>query len=211
MYQVLTEFLRKVFWSGPHNTIVAPAGHHIMEGRWLRDDTIIDDYARFWRTRLGGSAVLGAPQLATLAVCLLALLAGYGWRCAPWRRSDRAAQGPMRGRGTDSRLGQSCRPRGSQAYSQPSQVPGVRLAQAVHVLASARAVAALAPAAPQRGGGRDGGALPAARRQLQGLAAHALLSEGRLPLPELPRRRAGEQRRARWMPPHGDRRAVRRG
>jgi len=26
---VLTEFLRKVFWSGPHNTIVAPAGHHI--------------------------------------------------------------------------------------------------------------------------------------------------------------------------------------
>jgi hypothetical protein len=102
VYQVLTEFLRKVFWSGPHNTIVAPAGHHIMEGRWLRDDTIIDDYARFWRTRLGGSAVLGAPQLATLAVCLLALLAGYGWRCAPWRRSDRAAQGPMRGRGTDS-------------------------------------------------------------------------------------------------------------
>lgn len=45
---VLTEFLRKVFWSGPHNTIVAPAGHHIMEGRWLRDDTVIDDYARFW-------------------------------------------------------------------------------------------------------------------------------------------------------------------
>ena len=45
---VLTEFLNKVFWSGPHNTIVAPAGHHIMEGRWLRDDAIIDDYARFW-------------------------------------------------------------------------------------------------------------------------------------------------------------------
>ena len=34
---VLTEFLRKVFWSGPHNTIVAPAGHHIMEGRWIHD------------------------------------------------------------------------------------------------------------------------------------------------------------------------------
>ena len=109
MYQVLTEFLRKVFWSGPHNTIVAPAGHHIMEGRWLRDDTIIDDYARFWRTRLGGSAVLGAPQLATLAVCLLALLAGYGWRCAPWRRSDRAAQGPMRGCGATVRSGRSRR------------------------------------------------------------------------------------------------------
>lgn len=45
---VLTEFLRKVFWSGPHNTIVAPAGHHIMEGRWIRDSSVVDDYARFW-------------------------------------------------------------------------------------------------------------------------------------------------------------------
>ena len=45
---VLTEFLQKVFWSGPHNTIVCPAGHHIMEGRWLRDARVVDDYARFW-------------------------------------------------------------------------------------------------------------------------------------------------------------------
>ena len=45
---VLTEFLRRVFWSGPHNTIVCPAGHHIMEGRWIRDDEVVDDYARFW-------------------------------------------------------------------------------------------------------------------------------------------------------------------
>ena len=45
---VLTEFLQKVFWSGPHNTIVCPAGHHIMEGRWLRDPEVVDDYARFW-------------------------------------------------------------------------------------------------------------------------------------------------------------------
>lgn len=45
---VLTEFLRKVFWSGPHNTIVAPAGHHIMEGRWIYDRSVVDDYARFW-------------------------------------------------------------------------------------------------------------------------------------------------------------------
>ena len=43
-----TEFLNKVFWSGPHNTIVAPAGHHIMEGRWIRDASVVDDYARFW-------------------------------------------------------------------------------------------------------------------------------------------------------------------
>ena len=44
---MITEFLRKVFWSGPHNTIVAPAGHHIMEGRWLRAAALIDRYARF--------------------------------------------------------------------------------------------------------------------------------------------------------------------
>ena len=34
--------------SGPHNTIVAPAGHHIMEGRWVKDASVVDDYARFW-------------------------------------------------------------------------------------------------------------------------------------------------------------------
>ena len=45
---VITEFLQRVFWSGPHNTIVCPAGHHIMEGRWLRDPVVVDDYARFW-------------------------------------------------------------------------------------------------------------------------------------------------------------------
>ena len=69
-YYVITEFLPEVFWSGPHNTISCPAGHHIMEGRWVRptsrledaddvggDDTstaagdggvIVDDYSRFW-------------------------------------------------------------------------------------------------------------------------------------------------------------------
>lgn len=209
VHQVLTEFLRKVSWSGPHNTIVAPAGHHIMEGRWLRDDSIIDDYARFWRTRHGGRAPSWAHRSSPPLTP-----ASRHWLWAARRTLEErpCCSAPMRGRGgMDSPLGHSCRPRGSPPYTQPPQVPRVRLAQAVHVLASARAVAALTPAAPQRGGGRDGGALPTARRQLQGLAAHTLLSEGRLPLPELPRRRPGEQRGARRMPPHGDRRAVRRG
>ena len=34
--------------------------------------------------------------------------AGSGWRSAPWR-SGRAAERPTRGRGTETRLGQSCR------------------------------------------------------------------------------------------------------
>ena len=48
---VITEFLPKVFWSGPHNTISCPAGHHIMEGRWVHNRQIVDDYARFWFRR----------------------------------------------------------------------------------------------------------------------------------------------------------------
>ena len=59
---VLTEFLHKVFWSGPHNTIVCPAGHHIMEGRWLRDDAVIGRIAAFVRN-LGERPAL--PRAAT--------------------------------------------------------------------------------------------------------------------------------------------------
>ena len=51
---VITEFLPKVSWSGKHNTICCPAGHHFYEGRWLRDPKYLDDYAVFW-LRKGGS------------------------------------------------------------------------------------------------------------------------------------------------------------
>lgn len=45
---VVTEFLPGVPWSGKHNTIVCPAGHHCYEGRWLGDPRYLDDYAAFW-------------------------------------------------------------------------------------------------------------------------------------------------------------------
>lgn len=51
---VITEFLPKVPWSGKHNTISCPAGHHFYEGRWLHDGKYLDDYAVFW-FRKGGS------------------------------------------------------------------------------------------------------------------------------------------------------------
>ena len=51
---VITEFLPKVNWSGKHNTISCPAGHHFREGRWIRDPKYLDDYAIFW-FRKGGS------------------------------------------------------------------------------------------------------------------------------------------------------------
>ncbi len=46
---VITEFLPKVPWSGKHNTIVAAVGHHIYEGRWLKNSaTYLKDYIRFF-------------------------------------------------------------------------------------------------------------------------------------------------------------------
>ena len=45
---VVTEFLPNVPWAGKHNTISCPAAHHIREGRWLRDKSIIAQYCRVW-------------------------------------------------------------------------------------------------------------------------------------------------------------------
>jgi hypothetical protein len=50
---VVTEFLPKVSWSGKHNTICCPAGHHFYEGRWLHNPQYLDDYSVFW-LRKGG-------------------------------------------------------------------------------------------------------------------------------------------------------------
>ena len=51
---VITEFLPKVGWSGKHNTISCPAGHHFYEGRWLREPKYLDDYSVFWFRKGGG-------------------------------------------------------------------------------------------------------------------------------------------------------------
>ncbi len=51
---VITVFLPEVSWSGKHNTISCPAGHHFREGRWIRNPRYLDDYAVFW-FRKGGS------------------------------------------------------------------------------------------------------------------------------------------------------------
>ena len=51
---VITEFLPQVRWAGKDNTISCAAGHHIYEGRWIRDPEYLDDYSRFW-FRHGGA------------------------------------------------------------------------------------------------------------------------------------------------------------
>ena len=45
---VISEFLKDVPWAGKHNTISCAAGHHIYEGRWIKDPKYLDDYINFW-------------------------------------------------------------------------------------------------------------------------------------------------------------------
>lgn len=48
---VITEFLPKVLWSGKHNTINAAVGHHLYEGRWLKNaDKYLKSYIEFFLT-----------------------------------------------------------------------------------------------------------------------------------------------------------------
>lgn len=50
---IVTEFSPKVGWSGKHNSISCAAGHHIYEGRWIREPQYLDEYSIFW-FRKGG-------------------------------------------------------------------------------------------------------------------------------------------------------------
>ena len=45
---VLTEFIQPVGHAGPYNTISCAFGHHISEGRWLRGQSLLDQYTLFW-------------------------------------------------------------------------------------------------------------------------------------------------------------------
>lgn len=45
---IVSEFLGPVGYSAPGGGIVAAAGHHVYEGRWLRDHRYLDDYLDFW-------------------------------------------------------------------------------------------------------------------------------------------------------------------
>jgi hypothetical protein len=46
--RILTEFLLPVSHAGPYNSVSCALGHHLAEGRWLRDQTVLDEYLRFW-------------------------------------------------------------------------------------------------------------------------------------------------------------------
>jgi hypothetical protein len=47
---IVTEFIRPVSHATDYNAISCALGHHIAEGRWLRDPQYLDQYIRFWLT-----------------------------------------------------------------------------------------------------------------------------------------------------------------
>ena len=49
---ISTEFLLPVGYGGPYGGIVAAAGHHITEGRWLRDVTYGQDLVKYVSRKL---------------------------------------------------------------------------------------------------------------------------------------------------------------
>ncbi|WP_219995896.1 MGH1-like glycoside hydrolase domain-containing protein [Schumannella soli] len=53
---IVTEFLGPVGYAAPGGAISAAAGHHIYEGRWLRDQRYVDDYLDYWLTGPGAGA-----------------------------------------------------------------------------------------------------------------------------------------------------------
>ncbi|WP_374947319.1 hypothetical protein, partial [Agreia sp.] len=53
---IVSEFLGPVGYAGPGGGISAAAGHHIYEGRWLRDQRYVDDYVDYWLTGSGAGS-----------------------------------------------------------------------------------------------------------------------------------------------------------
>ncbi|RDC58541.1 glycoside hydrolase [Pedobacter chinensis] len=45
---IFTEFIEPVKHAGKYNSISCALGHHIYEGRWLKDNNYLKDYIKFW-------------------------------------------------------------------------------------------------------------------------------------------------------------------
>ncbi|WP_129715206.1 trehalase family glycosidase [Pedobacter sp. SYP-B3415] len=45
---IITEFIEPVKHAGKYNSISCAAGHHLYEGRWLKNQEYLRDYIRFW-------------------------------------------------------------------------------------------------------------------------------------------------------------------
>lgn len=45
---IFTEFIEPVKHAGKYNSISCALGHHVYEGRWLKDNSYLQDYIKFW-------------------------------------------------------------------------------------------------------------------------------------------------------------------
>ena len=66
---VVTEFLPDVSWAGKYNMISCPFGHHLREGRWLRDQSVMDEYTQImmkYGNVNGQKSYLSWPAWATV-------------------------------------------------------------------------------------------------------------------------------------------------
>jgi len=63
---VVTEFLPDVSWAGAENTIACPFGHHVREGRWLRDCKYLDSYIDFMMKKGSLTRYLSWPAWSAL-------------------------------------------------------------------------------------------------------------------------------------------------
>lgn len=45
---IITEFISPVKHAGTFNSISCALGHHLAEGRWIRDERYLDEYLKFW-------------------------------------------------------------------------------------------------------------------------------------------------------------------
>lgn len=60
---IVSEFLGPVGYSAPFGGIDAAAGHHLYEGRWLRDRRYLDNYLDYWLSGSGSQAKPATEEL----------------------------------------------------------------------------------------------------------------------------------------------------
>lgn len=99
-----TEFIDRPFWSGAYGAISCPLGHQLYEVRWLNDQRIVEDFARYWFETPGaqprsysnwyGDAVFAAFMVngnrKFLATMLPHMEAQYaGWLAEHWDSTKR--------------------------------------------------------------------------------------------------------------------------
>ena len=54
---IITEFLPKVSWSGAYNSINCATPFHLLEGRWLKEDSRLEEYIDFFLNGIGDAHV----------------------------------------------------------------------------------------------------------------------------------------------------------